>query len=128
MELVQLLLMVSWEKIKFVPSDVFNVRIGDWLDKMLYTTQQLGVHGTSIDGELYLPFYIVLCAIHPSCKEINQLRVPELSIAEQTFIYYLEPRLYDGVCGQLNLLPPALEDGKNYNLWYFYDLLQPQPF
>ena len=44
------------------------------------------------------------------------------------YIYLLEPNLYTGMMGEINIFPPALEDGKNYNLWYFYDSLQPQPF
>ena len=127
-ELVQVLLVISWNIFKLYPHEVFMVPIGDWLDNMLQTARELGVHGTSVDGGLYLPFYIVLRAIHPDCPDINKVAVKDVSLAERKCIYYLEPRLYDGVCGEVNLFPPALEDGKNYNLWYFYDSLQPQPF
>ena len=127
MEIVQLLLAITHKTFGFTCSEILNERIGEWLDRMLDKANS-GVYRKKISGGLYLPFYIVLRAIHPDCPNINQVPSSDLSVYDMAYIYLLEPNLYTGTVGEINLFPPALEDGKNYNLWYFYDSLQPQPF
>ena len=95
---------------------------------MLEKVKSGGIHKDKVSGGLYLPFYIILSAIHPDCPEVDQLPNSNLSPNDMAYTYLLEPNLYTGVVGEINLLPPALEDGKNYNLWYFYNSLQPKPF
>ena len=128
MEIVQLLLAVAHKTFALTCSEILNVQIGEWLDVMLDKVSSGGVYRKKVSGGLYLPLYIVLRAIHPKCPEINQVPSSDLSLSDMAYIYLLEPNLYTGMMGEINIFPPALEDGKNYNLWYFYDSLQPQPF
>ena len=128
MEIVQLLTAITNRSFGLTCSDICNVRIGEWMDTMLEKVKSGGIHKDKVCGGLYLPFYIILRAIHPDCSEVDQLPNSDLSPNDMAYIYLLEPNLYTGVVGEINLLPTTLNDGKNYNLWYFYDSLQPKPF
>ena len=127
MEIVELLVACSWHSFKIQVTEVAHVRVGKWFEEMLQRLWH-GVHGVAVDEGLYLPFYIVLRAIHPKCPDLDKIPRFDLSFAEEVVIYWLEPRLFEGTWGELNLFPPAVEDGQNYNLWYYYDCLQPEPF
>ena len=127
MEMVELLVACSWYSFKIRVAEVTNIRVGSWFEDMLDKLQN-GVHGLIVGGGLYLPFYIVLRAIHPDCPELDEIERFDLSLAEEVTIYWLEPRLFTGAWGKINKFPPSLEDGRNYNLWYYYDSLQPEPF
>lgn len=132
MELTQLLVACSWQKFGIVPSEVFQVRVGEWLDSSLLCLKESGVFVSGVlpsntiltGGITPLPLYLVLLAIHPHCPDITEIPCHGLSFEQIASILLLEPKLYEGKCGELNLLPPE-NDGNDFNLWYFYDCLRP---
>ena len=125
MEIVQLLLAITQHSFQINLADVIHIKIGESLDEMIRRTIKNGVQGKNTTTGLYLPIYIVLRALHPDCPDINESPRFDITPHEQSTIYCSEPRLYVGTTNAVNLFPPASEDGKNYNLWYFYDCLQP---
>ncbi len=80
---------------------------------------------------MYLPLYLAFRAIHPACPQVTDAAEVKMSVANMMAVW-LEPRLYmgegDGDCGEVKLFPKSLPHGTNYNLWYFYDTMQPNPF
>ena len=126
-EMVQLLITCSWHSLAIRREEVFGVVIGENLVGMIHRAK-LGVEGKSHRTiGLYLPLYIVLRALHPACPNIDQIPKSNVEIQEQISICNSEPKLYSGIPGEVNLFPIASEDGANYNLWFFYDSLQPLP-
>ena len=80
---------------------------------------------------MYLPLYLAFRAIHPGCPQVTDAAEVKMSVANMMAVW-LEPRLYmgegDGDWGEVKLFPKSLPQGTNYNLWYFYDTMQPDPF
>lgn len=131
METVQLLLACAWKKLSIQPEEVFTLNIATWLEQSRLRAKT-GVTGEfSESGLLAMPFYVLLRAIDPDCPNIDTLHTSAVSLEEIAFVELLEPTLYEPENNQCNdpiRFPPAPEDGRNYNLWYFYDCMQPEPF
>ncbi len=142
MEMVHLLIACAWNKLGLGLNEIMVLKIGRWLENTTRQTYAGGVAGcwtditmaSDLNGPLLLPLYVLLRATYPLCPDITSLPCKGLTFKEVVTVEFLEPKLYE-VFGpgfeqeeEEALLPPATENDKNYNLWYFYDHLQPQPF
>ena len=129
MEIAQLLVACTWKCFQVTMDEVEGVRVGLWLDDALALARSSGVSGRTADeGRVFLPFYIVLRAIHPLCPGFDEVQRQDVSIWEQVSVFWLEPRIYDEPCSETCTFPPASEDDKNYNLWFIHNGSQPDPF
>ncbi len=139
MEMVHLLIACVWNKLRLGLDEIMTLKIGRWLDKITHQTNAGGVIGvwtditmaSDLNGPLLLPLYVLLRATHPLCPDITTLPCKGLTFKEVVTVELLEPKLYEiepPYEHEEALLPPATENNQNYNLWYFYDHLQPQPF
>ncbi len=139
MEIVHLLTACAWKKLGVRVTEIMTLRIGQWLEIITHQTKVCGVIGgwtdfttaSNLNGPLLLPLYILLRATHPLCPDITTVPCKGLTFKEVATVELLEPKLHELQSGweqEEALLPPATENNKNYNLWYFYDHLQPQPF
>ena len=142
MEMVHLLIACAWNKLGLGLNEIMTLKIGCWLENITRQANVGGVIGSWTDitmasdsnGPLLLPLYVLLRATHPLCPDITTLSCKGLTFKEVVTVEFLEPKLHEVVGPGFEqeqseaLLPPATENNKNYNLWYFYDHLQPQPF
>lgn len=138
MEIVHLLTACAWNNLHLNPKEIMAIRIGTWLESIARRTNDIGVIGSwtnmnmATDGPLLLPLYVLLRATHPAFPDIATIQCQGLSFREVATVEVLEPRLHElgpeAWEQEEALLPPATENDKNYNLWYFYDHLQPEPF
>ena len=138
MEVVQLLLAAASKQYKILPGDVFTPRLGNWFRNNIAQVKK-GIWSTEIRKKnnknqrvgMYLPLYLAFRAIHPRCPEVYEADEVKMSLKNRLAVW-LEPRLYmgegDGDSGELKLFPKSHTNGTNYNLWYFYDTMQPDPF
>ncbi len=130
MEPVQLCLASTWQRLRILPGDVFRLDIGRWLDE----TRNRACNGISGDflatGKLPIPIYVFLRAIDPNCPCIHHLPCNGVSFKEVVCVELMEPKIYEPAePGDYQIrFPPATEDGRDYNLWYFYDCMKPEPY
>ena len=142
MELVRILLKCAKKTYAIAENEVRAAKIGGWFNNRISQIKK-GVWSADqrmaereqdekpVEG-LYLPFYLVLRAIHPNCSLVSANALVRITLAE-VWQLVLEPRLYaqelHHICAgvEVKLLPRDTR-GNNYNLWFLYDCLQPEPF
>ena len=140
MELVRVLLVCARKTYRITENEVVDAKIGGWFNNRLsqirkgvWSVDQRIAEGNDEPAEgLYFPFYLVLRAIHPNCSLVAADSLVRITLAE-VWQLVLEPRLYAkelyhisaGV--EIKLLPRDIH-GVNYNLWFLYDCLEPEPF
>lgn len=137
MELVQLLLACSYKKYRIEQSEVTSLQIGGWFNNRLAQSKKgvwndnflFGKESCKKNG-LYLPFYTALRAIHPLCTPLEEVESIHLSEEEMQSLQS-EPLLHvpasDNEGPRLFPRTTSSLGGKNYNLWFFYNHLQPEP-
>ena len=141
MELAQLLVTCAWKTLKITLDEVAEARIGSWFNNRIAQAKKdvwsIGgakdrlQNGGQTVG-IYFPFYLVLLSIHPNCPGLlTDNAVVNITQGELCSVL-LEPRLYmkeslEEEEFEAKVFPKSL-DGTNYNLWFFYDHLQPVPF
>ena len=137
MEIVQLLLACARETYNIELSDVLEARIGGWFNnriaqikKGIWNDDYLVKDSNVKRDGIYLPFYLAFHAIHPLCPTLEEMDKNSIKMTRREMDdLLLEPQLYltndneDGI----RLFPKSISSGTNYNLWYFYDCLQPEP-
>ena len=140
MELVHVLLCCAKKTYGIKEEEVKEAKIGGWFNnrisqikKGVWSVEQRKAQGDETPAEgLYYPFYLVLRAIHPNCSVVAADSMVRITLAE-VWQLLLEPRLYATelhhvTAGtEIKLLPRDIH-GVNYNLWFLYDCLQPEPF
>jgi hypothetical protein len=142
MELIQLLLasvtvhhsitlaeVLSCKVGTWFSNQIALIRTGVWSDEFL-TSMGEGASGPIVPRGLSLPVYLAFRAIHPLCPRVASHTDVQLTVS-QTVSILLEPRLYldeGDEEDKIKLLPPSLDDGVDYNLWYFYEQLRPSFF
>ena len=140
MELVRILLKCAKKTYAITEEEVVDAKIGGWFNnrisqikKGVWSVDQRIAEGDSepIEG-LYLPFYLVIRAIHPNCSLVAADSLVQITLAEVWQIV-LEPRLYAKELNHISAgveikLLPRDTNRINYNLWFLYDFLQPEPY
>ena len=140
LELASVLRKCAHKTYTITESEVMDAKIGGWFNnrisqikKGVWSVDQRTVEKMQGPPQgLYLPFYLVLRAIHPNCSLVSADSPVQITLAE-VWQLMLEPRLYAKELHHISAgievkLLPRDPTGVNYNLWFLYDCLQPEPF
>ena len=140
MELVQILLKCANKTYAITEKEVKDAKIGGWFNNRISqikkgvwsVDQRIAEQNDKPVEGLYFPFYLVIRAIHPNCSLVAAGSIVRITLAE-VWQLVLEPRLYakelHHICAGVEIkLLPRDTYGVNYNLWFLYECLQPEPF